>query len=87
MAKVIIKKKYFKKGILSVAMIISLILILIFLGTIKTASLNDAPTSEVLTIIDADPDPEDKELIADAIKMSRSPMNVNSNEYISYEID
>ena len=59
-----------------------------FLATINTASYNsDSPSIQILTVIDADPNNEDEELIAEAIKLSITPMNTNSNEYITNGID
>lgn len=87
MKRFIRKKKNFKKVALSIVIIISLILILMLLETINTASCSENQSAQVLTIIDADPSSEDEELIAEAIKMSITPMNMNSNEYITDGID
>lgn len=87
MKKNILKKKTFKKGIWSIVIIISLILIFMFLETINTVSCSESQYGQVLTIIDADPSSEDEEIINEAIKMSITPMNMNSNEYITVETD
>lgn len=85
MAKVVYKKKKLKKRIWSVAIIIAIILIFLFLVPIKTSGCSEPKPTEVFTVIDADPDYEDEECIAKAIKMSMTPMNVNLNEYITNE--
>lgn len=79
-------KIIFKKVILSVLTIITLILLLILLETTQTACSTENQLLQVLTIIDADPNSEEEKLLAEAIKLSITPMNMNSNEYITDEI-
>ncbi len=87
MKKVILKKRTLKKATLSIVIVILLILIFMFLTTINTAGCSESKSAQVLTIIDADPNTEDEELIAEAIKLSITPMNMNSNEYITNGIE
>lgn len=79
-------KIIFKKIIISVLTIITLILLLIFLGATKTACSIENESLQVSTVIDADPNSEEEKLAAEAIKLSITPMNMNSNEYITNEI-
>ena len=76
----------FKKIIISVLTIITLVLLLIFLETTKTACSIENEPLQVSTVIDADPNSEEEKLAAEAIKLSITPMNMNSNEYITDEI-